>query len=196
MSVRQVGVAEVSEVALMLGQAFVHDPVWAWAFPDPQARAGQLGRWFDLIAASAVEHRWVWATDGHEAATVWLPPGQPELNDAAAERLEPLVVDLVGPRAPLVMEVFDRFDAAHPHEREHFYLSLLGTHPDHRGRGIGMDLLRANLAAVDAAGMPAYLESTNPANLARYQSVGFEVSGRFDLPEDGPAVTTMWREPR
>ena len=58
-----------------------------------------------------------------------------------------------------------------------------------------MGLLAANLARVDAAHMPAYLESTNPGNLRRYESVGFEVNGEFALPDGGPTVTTMWREP-
>jgi hypothetical protein len=44
--------------------------------------------------------------------------------------------------------------------------------------------------------MPAYLESTNPANLRRYEGVGFAASGTFELPDGGPTVTTMWREPR
>jgi GNAT superfamily N-acetyltransferase len=188
--------AGASEVAAMLGPAFAGDPVWSWAFPDPAARPGQLAAWFNLLVNSAVEHGWVWTDDGLATATVWLPPGCPELNDAAEARLEPLVVDLVGPRAPVVMDIFDRFDAAHPHDRDHFYLSLFGTHPDHRGQGVGMELLRANLARVDAAAMPAYLESTNPANEARYQSVGFEVRGHFELPDDCPDVTMMWRELR
>ena len=59
-----------------------------------------------------------------------------------------------------------------------------------------MALLADNLARVDADGMPAYLESTNPVNLARYRSVGFVDADRFALPDGGPVVTTMWREPR
>ena len=58
-----------------------------------------------------------------------------------------------------------------------------------------MRLLADNLALLDTARMPAYLESTNPANLLRYESVGFAVCGTFDLPDGGPTVTTMWREP-
>ena len=83
-----------------------------------------------------------------------------------------------------------------PRNEDHFYLSLIGTHPDHRGAGIGMGLLRENLALIDREGAPAYLESSNPANLARYQSVGFERCGSFQLPDDGPEVTTMWRPAR
>ena len=59
-----------------------------------------------------------------------------------------------------------------------------------------MGLVAANLAAIDAAGMPAYLESTNPANVDRYRRVGFEPVGEFALPLDGPSVTTMWRDPQ
>ena len=111
-------------------------------------------------------------------------------------RLEPLLDELLGPRSALLVDVFNRFENADPHEEEHFYLSLLGTHPDHRGHGLGMGLLAKNLALIDAAGAPAYLESSNPVNLGRYQSVGFERLGEFTLPEDGPSVTTMWRQRR
>ena len=82
-----------------------------------------------------------------------------------------------------------------PTEPPHFYLSLLGTHDDSRGRGIGMGLLAENLRRIDSLGMPAYLESTNPVNDARYEKQGFERTGSFTVPT-GVVVATMWREPR
>jgi ribosomal protein S18 acetylase RimI-like enzyme len=90
----------------------------------------------------------------------------------------------------------ERFAAARPSVREHYYLSLFGTRPDCRGRGIGMALLATDLARIDAERMPAYLESTNPANLERYRSIGFVDHGEITLPDDGPVVTTMWRDAR
>jgi predicted GNAT family acetyltransferase len=59
-----------------------------------------------------------------------------------------------------------------------------------------MALLAQSLARIDAEGAPAYLESTNPANERRYEAVGFERLGEFELGEGGPNVTQMWREPR
>ena len=54
---------------------------------------------------------------------------------------------------------------------------------------------RADLAALDRDGAPAYLESTNPANLRRYEGAGFRPYGSFPLPGGGPLVTQTWREP-
>jgi hypothetical protein len=60
-----------------------------------------------------------------------------------------------------------------------------------------MGLLADNLKLIDAKGMPAYLESTNPANNPRYERLGFVQVGEFLLPgKDGPPVATMWREAR
>jgi len=183
------------KVAGTLAEAFYRDPVWSWAFDDPNHRKAQHEAWFRLLIRSALPRQWVWTTPDYEAVSVWVPPGFPELNEADAARLGPLLEELLGTRAELVFQVFDRFEAAHPRTPDHYYLSLLGTHTDHRGSGIGMSLLAENLSRLDAVGMPAYLESTNPANLRRYESVGFVVCGAFDLPEGGPTVTTMWRSP-
>jgi GNAT superfamily N-acetyltransferase len=192
---RVAGPADISGVAGTLAEAFFEDPVWSWAFSDPLHRKAQHLAWFQLLVGSAVEYQWVWMTPGYEAVSVWVPPGYPELNESDERRLGPMLEELLGKRANLLMEVFDCFEAAHPRTRDHYYLSLLGTHTHHRGSGLGMGLLAANLARVDAVDMPAYLESTNPGNLQRYSSVGFEVFGAFDLPAGGPTVTTMWREP-
>jgi predicted GNAT family acetyltransferase len=58
-----------------------------------------------------------------------------------------------------------------------------------------MRLLAENLARIDAEGMPAYLESSNPVNDRRYEGVGFERVGEFSTPDGAHTVTTMWREP-
>ena len=58
-----------------------------------------------------------------------------------------------------------------------------------------MGLVAENLAAMDARGVPAYLESTNPANRRRYERAGFAKLGEFTTP-GGQVVETMWREPQ
>ena len=73
-----------------------------------------------------------------------------------------------------MLEGLLQFEAAHPHDEPHYYLSFVATHDDHRGQGIGEQLLAQNLELIDAEHFPAYLESSNPKNLERYGRLGFE----------------------
>jgi GNAT superfamily N-acetyltransferase len=175
--------------------SFHEDPVWSWAFPDPERRPVQYAAWWGFLVDAAFPYGWIWVTPGVEAAAVWIPPSLPEIPPEKQAGVQPLMGGLLGPdRSGPVIEALRRFDDALPRE-PHYHLTLLGTHPSQRGRGFGMRLLEANLRLIDDEGKPAYLESTNPVNLARYERRGFLAMGAFDLPEGGPTVTTMWRPP-
>jgi GNAT superfamily N-acetyltransferase len=186
--------ADLDALAETMALAFYADPVWGWAFPDPDRRLEQHRAVWGFALAAALDYGWVRVSDAG-AAALWIPPGEPELPPEHARRFEPMVVDLLGDEAPRVLDTFDRFDRAHPADGPHYYLSLLATHPDRRGQGLGMGLLAENLARIDAEGAAAYLESTNPANHRRYEGVGFVKWGEFELGGDGPPVTQMWRDP-
>jgi GNAT superfamily N-acetyltransferase len=174
--------------------AFRDDPVWSWAFPDDASRLGKLREFWGLLVRGALPHGWIWLTEGCGAATLWIPPGEPDLVGPEADRYSPMLIELAGDRAEEVATLSAGFKAARPSE-PHYFLSLLGTHPDRRGRGEGMWLLEQNLAAIDGEGAAAYLESTNSGNDHRYEACGFERFGEFSLPE-GPVVGCMWREAR
>jgi GNAT superfamily N-acetyltransferase len=183
-------------VAATLAGAFRDDPAWSWVFADPGTREAHLREVWALLLAGAVDYGWVSMTQGAEAATLWIPPGRPELAGPESARIGLLFHELLGADLGRGDALMERFATARPGGPDHYYLSLFGTRPDRRGRGIGMALLAADLARIDEDGEPAYLESTNAANLERYRSVGFVDHGGFTLPDGGPTVTTMWRDAR
>jgi ribosomal protein S18 acetylase RimI-like enzyme len=191
-SARNAVSADLDRAAATLAAAFASDPLWTWAFPG----GDKLDVWWRFLVQSALRYPNVWLAGDYEAVSVWIPPGASELTDAEEERVGPLLHELIGPRALDVMVLLGRFEASHPRDRPHYYLSLLGTHPAQRGRGVGMRLLAENLAQIDEQAMPAYLESSNPANVGRYELVGFEQIGSFTTPDASRTVSTMWREPR
>lgn len=193
---RRVTAAEADEVTELFALAFNEDPTWSWAFPDPERRMEHHRAFWGLFMHSAVPYGWVWMTEDGGAASLWIPPGEPELSAEDEAALEPLVRSLVGSRGEDVLTLVESFDSNHPREEPHYYLSLLGTHPDHRGQGKGMRLLAANLEEIDALGMPAYLESSNRANDHRYERLGFVQVGEFAAPGGEPTVGCMWRDPR
>lgn len=144
----------------------------------------------------ALRYPWTFKTNGCETVSVWIPPDGTELSHEAELGVPDRLTDLVGARAAEVGELLDRFGRAHPRHEPHYYLSLLGTRGEHRGRGLGIALLEENLARIDAEQMPAYLESSNPNNNHRYESVGFVAVSAFQAPGDGPTITGMWRNRR
>jgi GNAT superfamily N-acetyltransferase len=182
---------DLDSVTGLLHAAFLEDPLWRWAFPEP---AG-LEVWWRFYIRSALRYPHVWIAGDRAAASVWIPPGGTEVTEEEEAQIPELLESLLGDRAQVVLELLERFEVSHPRERPHYYLSLLGTHPSQRGRGLGMALLADNLARIDEEGMPAYLESSNPANDARYAALGFVRVGSFTTPDEAHSVSTMWREP-
>jgi GNAT superfamily N-acetyltransferase len=190
MDVRTADRADCDALVELLTAAFRHDPLWRWAFPDPAA----LEVLWRFYIESALRYPCVWIADDYAAAAVWIPPGGVELTHEEEQQVETVLRELTGAHAPAVLELLARFEAAHPQGTPHYYLTLLGVDPERRGRGIGMALLAENLALMDDEGVPAYLESSNPANDLRYQAVGFEPVGSFTTPDGERTVTTMWRD--
>ncbi|MFH8568975.1 GNAT family N-acetyltransferase [Streptomyces sp. NPDC017993] len=189
---RVAGPADLDAVVETMTTAFFHDPLWGPAFPDPGRRARQAAAMWRLFVASALRYPWTLVTRNAEAAAVWIPPGGTELTPEEEAGLENLLADRASPEvAEGILGIYGRLEAARPSE-PHFYLTLLGTHDAHRGKGLGMGLLAEGLARIDALGAPAYLESSNPANLARYERAGFAAHGRVTV-ATGHVVTTMWR---
>lgn len=186
---------DVEAVVETVASAFLSDPLWGPLFANGERPVELASTFWRLFVSSAQRYPCTVITKNNESAAVWFPPSGVELTEEESNRLEEFLVDLLGrERADTVLEISEKFEAARPVE-PHFYLSLLATHPDHRGRGLGMDLLRENLSRIDLLGAPAYLESSNPWNNSRYESVGF---GQVDeiVMSSGSVVTTMLRAAR
>ena len=183
---------DLAQVVAVLAGAFHEDPTWSWAFPDPVMRQ----RWWRFCIQNALRYPWTFKTSGFEAVSVWVPAAGTEFSSEDEAKIPRVLAELVGDRVDPVTELLRRFEAAHPRKEPHYYLSLLGTQDAHRGRGLGMALLTENLARIDRERMPAYLESSNPANDRRYAAVGFVPIVTFQAPADGPPVTGMWRARR
>ena len=193
---RVAGAADLETVTTIIGLSFAEDPVWGPAFGGASDQAARLAIWRTYLEA-AIRFPWTWLSAGDEAASIWFPAGEEEMTTDQWDGFVAIMRRHLGDDgAQRVVALFGRFEAAHPRLEPHYYLSLLGTHPNHRGAGHGMRLLADNLERIDAEGMPAYLESTNQANSARYGSVGFEVVGSFEGYLPGTAITTMWRPAR
>ena len=80
-------------------------------------------------------------------------------------------------------------------EAPHWHLPFLGVSPEHQGHGLGSALMRPILERCDRERIPAYLEASTPRNRALYLRHGFVVLNEMRLPDGGPPLWRMWREP-
>ncbi len=105
----------------------------------------------------------------------------------------PLFVRLCGfPRLLRGSAMADAMEKNHP-QGKHFYLAFIAVAPRLQGLGLGGAMLEATVRRADAAGVPAYLENSNPKNTRLYERAGF-VAGKNIAPKGAPPLIGMWRE--
>jgi len=159
--------ADAAAITTTIALAFRDDPVWGPALEAADGGTGHLEPFWRCFVEGAIPHGAVRLVDGPngEAATVaiWLPPDVPELTEKQEAEADDLMRRTLTPdRFEAYRRLWERFEESHPHNRPNMYLSLLATHPNHRGRGIGQELLAESLRAFDEHDIPAYLESRTP----------------------------------
>ncbi len=207
---------EAHELSRTLAAAFFDDPVMHWVLPDPRRRRELLPGYCGLDVLDVLDNGVAMATTDHAAVGLWATPDPPPEtrghDDATPTTATPKGYgkDATPPndRAALTSELERVTEEYHPaacalfdlmkqHRptTPHYYLALLGTRPEHQGRGLGSALLAPVLTRCDGEGAPAYTESSNPRNIRLYERHGFEVIDELTLP-DGPPLWPMWREPR
>src|SRR5581483_11315126 len=105
---------DLDALTAVMTTAFSNDPVWGtYAFPETHTRPEQPARIWRTYLQMTLRFPWTLVSDGCEAVLA------DELGEA---------------QAGVVLAAFAALDDNHPDGEPHHYLSLLGTHSDHRGR--------------------------------------------------------------
>lgn len=80
--------------------------------------------------------------------------------------------------------------------RPHYFIELLGTVHEEKGKGVGRALLQWGCDRADEESVEVFVE-TNPDALGFYQKVGFEVREEADMPGGyGYRESILVRQPR
>jgi ribosomal protein S18 acetylase RimI-like enzyme len=183
-------------MAAQLAKTFWDDPVTSHVFRREATRDAALRAFFATqMRADYLPFGGCYTTDGYAGSAIWAPAGKPLHTGLGAVLTMMPVLPYVWNRLPTTLRLLNVIESMHPKE-PHWYLASLGTAVELQGKGIGTALMRPVLAHCDAAGLPCYLESSKERNVPFYRRHGFEVVREVPLPNDGPPIWTMWREPR
>lgn len=188
---------DVPALGAALAAAFATDPVWRWVTgDDPDRWAARATGAFAPEVAAKLRYGHTYTTDDRAGAALWAPPGTWRGTVGDALRVAGPMLRLCGPAgARRGVGVLRASEKAHPKGDDHWYLAVLGTHPDHQGRGVGSAVLRPVLERCDLDGAGAYLESSKPENVPFYERHGFRTTDVI-TPGGCPPLTLMWRDPQ
>ena len=174
-------------------------PSFRRVFPSPARRARALRPFFAATVRDAMRFGVVRAASTGSkvlAVAVWLPPGAFPWTATRKLRAMPYLLRVLA-ADPRHFPKFTRYGAnverAHPTDR-HWYLVVAGVRPEAQRQGLGSRLMRDELNVADANGIPAYLETADPANVAYYRRFGFMVVDEaLELVPGGPTHIAMRR---
>ncbi|WP_165912780.1 GNAT family N-acetyltransferase [Tamaricihabitans halophyticus] len=189
--------ADLAEAAAVYLAGNADEAVFNWVIPDESARARfvesggeHATQWLAGILATGA--LLVAEVDGALAGVAQWEfidgPGQLDAQELAAA-----LEQAYGEYTSRMMTLLELVERRHPRDTPHWYLQQICVLPAYRGTGLGGALLRHQLAEVDAAGHPAYLEASSPRNQALYARHGFQALGApVELP-GGLGLQPMWR---
>jgi ribosomal protein S18 acetylase RimI-like enzyme len=194
--VRRATAADVDAMAAQMARTFYDDPVTSHIFRNEARRDAALRAYFRTqMKADYLPFGGCYTAEGYAGSAIWAPAGKPLHTGLSAVLTLLPVFPYVVTNMRTTMRLLALVESKHPHE-PHWYLASLGTAVEQQGKGVGGALMRPVLDHCDAEGIPCYLESSKERNLPFYRRYGFEVVEEVPLPDDGPLLWTMWREPK
>jgi GNAT superfamily N-acetyltransferase len=179
--------ADMEPLISVMVLAFAADPVARWMYRDPQRYLTYFGRFIRAFAGKAFSTGTAWCIDGHLGGALWLPPGVEPDKDAIATILDESVPRDVTTDVNAMFAEMTTYRPRNPH----WYLPTIVIEPHLHRKGLGSTLLTQALSRCDREQMPAYLESSNPANAPFYQRLGFEALGIIRAGHSPPIVPML-----
>ena len=183
--------ADEKQIAALIGLAFATDPYVRWLLPDPHNYLKANEKYAGLSSGPAFDNSSAFVTRNMCGAALWLPPGV-KVESGPLAALTKQYFD------PAILDDFSRLiekSGAYCPAEPHWYLTLIAVDPSKYGRGYGTALMSHALELCDRDKLPAYLESTNAANLSLYKRFGFKLLAEVQVGQS-PKRYPMLRQPQ
>lgn len=178
----------------VLTEAFMADPLYLALAPSPRARERWL-RWV-MGLSLRVSHRFggAFCLDSAPAAgsICMVPPDHCPLSLVDYVRAAPGMPPIGSGVSPWIWPGLGMKQLLHDAHftGAHCYVLAVGVAPSEQGKGVGGVLLRSALRTAAERGVPCYLETASPKNVALYEHLGFRVQ-RVLAPKGLPLLWTM-----
>ncbi len=189
------------DVCAALALALSEDPFYrsiTVICTSESTRHAMLTQYFALAITEA-EGRGEVQRTGSDGAAIWITDevGQTAASELSSHRKRELRHLLGSAGFGNYQSICAGMDSQIPHSLDGaWYLSILGVHPDARGKGLAHSLLLRTLQRADRLNQPSYLETFNSLSLPFYRRLGFTNELRLFEALTARPYWLMWRHPR
>jgi len=199
--VTRVGQEQLESVATTVALSFADDPIWKWIYDTndtlPLDTGIVLAR---MLVAQSTPVDEIHGAGECGAVALWTAPAElsneanEELRDTQGAPYAQVFAAQLGERMAMVGKLSKGMRSQRPVEA-HWYLGILGTHPEQQNQGLGSSVLTTMLERCDHFGVPTFLESSNPRNYGFYQRHGYTETETLTV-ADSPPLLGFWRAAR
>lgn len=184
----QASLDRVPDLAALLGRAFTDDPMLVWPFGENET--DRIADFFRAFDEQIADLGWLWEVGPGSGVAAWIPPGSDQVMLDIDRSMRSTLAAAEARHDELWEWIADHFP------REPFwYLDHLAVEAESRGSGLGAALIRHGLDFADRDGVPAFLETARPGNVAYYERRGFRTIAEGDAPGGGPHLWFMRYDP-
>lgn len=192
---------DVKSASFMLAKAFYNDPAWIFVFPDENEREKKMPIVYEIPLRYGIKFGEVYAPSPVlEGVAIWNPGLKADMTFWRLLKAGAIIPSLklgqkVGKRINSVFNLIDekRNTLA---EEPYIYLSAIGVHPEHQGKGFGGTLLKSMIMKADGEGIALYLETMVEKNVSFYKKFNFKVVEELVPDHLGFPIWLMIRMPQ
>lgn len=192
--------SQVEQGAALLARIFQHDPLIQFLLGDSAGKLDKPARFYQAAIRMGLLYGEVYTTPTLGGVAVWISPGNTDLTFGQVLKSGFLTAVCTIGLNPLgrfirTTNYIETIKKQTLSTRVHWNLVLFGIDPAQQGHGLGSHLISPILAKAEAENIPCYLESANERNLSFYRRHGFEIAVHGQIPNGGPPMWFMVREP-
>jgi GNAT superfamily N-acetyltransferase len=181
-------------------ESFYHDPLVEFFWPKEESRARQLSAGLEFMLSLSSKTMSIEIANNRHAAVIGVssPEDYPPPFFRSMCALSKLMLKSIrlSPFREVKrwIRVYYQLEKMRPRQ-PHWYILVLGAHPDHQGKGLGGELLKPILQKADEENVAVYLECSNPRSLDFYDKHGFRVIEEIVPIHGCPPIWRLMRKP-
>ncbi len=181
----------------ILVEAFWDDPHVNWFTGQGKGKRNRMRAMMSHAFEMALPNGDVYLSEDKQAVAIWKTSAKKPFNRYTIWENLNFLYHFGLKKVRSISAIDKLLQASYPQNEAFYYLFIIGTTKQGRGKGLSSKLMNHILEEADKKGIPTYLETANAGNIGIYNRKEFYTQSELRLPEPNPiTLYLMSRAPQ